>query len=254
MRRYKVPCIAFVNKCDRSGAKPSRVMDQLREKLGHNAVAMQLPVGLEADFFALGGDSLLAVEACQAIDKAFGTDGTIGLFQSAPTVGSLVALLENRAHSSVLVPLQPDGSLPPFFCVHAHMGHVLNLQVLARHFAPERPFYGIQAAGLTGERAPHASVTEMAADYVRAMQEQYPTGPYLIGGYCFGCEVAIEMARQLRESGATVAFVGLIDPDLPGYRGETRSLTEGLSKVFHMPTHRLARLCCKRSTKALCRI
>ncbi len=50
MKRYKVPCVAFVNKCDRSGANPLRVMDQLKDKLGHNAVAMQLPIGLEADF------------------------------------------------------------------------------------------------------------------------------------------------------------------------------------------------------------
>ena len=50
MKRYKVPCIAFVNKCDRSGANPERVVRQLKEKLGHNAVAMQLPIGLEADF------------------------------------------------------------------------------------------------------------------------------------------------------------------------------------------------------------
>jgi elongation factor G len=48
MKRYQVPCIAFVNKCDRSGANPFKVIEQLRTKLGHNAVAMQLPIGLEA--------------------------------------------------------------------------------------------------------------------------------------------------------------------------------------------------------------
>jgi elongation factor G len=47
MKRYKVPCIAFINKCDRSGANPFRVIHQLKEKLGHNAVAMQIPIGLE---------------------------------------------------------------------------------------------------------------------------------------------------------------------------------------------------------------
>jgi elongation factor G len=49
MKRYKVPCIAFVNKCDRSGANPFRVIGQLKTKLGHNAVAMQIPIGLEID-------------------------------------------------------------------------------------------------------------------------------------------------------------------------------------------------------------
>ena len=49
MKRYKVPCIAFINKCDRSGANPFRVIEQLKRKLGHNAVAMQIPIGLEAD-------------------------------------------------------------------------------------------------------------------------------------------------------------------------------------------------------------
>ena len=49
MKRYKAPCIAFINKCDRSGADPSRVIDQLNRKLGHNAVSMQIPIGLEGE-------------------------------------------------------------------------------------------------------------------------------------------------------------------------------------------------------------
>ncbi|HMY68626.1 MAG TPA: elongation factor G [Leptospiraceae bacterium] len=53
MRRYSVPRLAFINKLDRSGANPWRVIDQLKEKLKHNAVAMQIPIGLEADHAGL---------------------------------------------------------------------------------------------------------------------------------------------------------------------------------------------------------
>ncbi|MAD60879.1 MAG: elongation factor G [Myxococcales bacterium] len=47
MRRYNVPRVAFVNKCDRSGANPFKVCEQLREKLKHNSVMVQIPIGLE---------------------------------------------------------------------------------------------------------------------------------------------------------------------------------------------------------------
>jgi elongation factor G len=53
MKRYKVPCVAFINKCDRNGADPFRVIEQLKEKLNHNAVSLQIPIGLESDFDAL---------------------------------------------------------------------------------------------------------------------------------------------------------------------------------------------------------
>lgn len=61
MKRYNVPCIAFINKCDRSGANPFRVTEQLRSKLGHNAIALQMPIGLETDF--QGVIDLIAMKA-----------------------------------------------------------------------------------------------------------------------------------------------------------------------------------------------
>eukprot|EP00730_Choanoeca_flexa_P005797 TRINITY_DN12022_c3_g3_i4.p1 TRINITY_DN12022_c3_g3~~TRINITY_DN12022_c3_g3_i4.p1 ORF type:complete len:738 (+),score=244.60 TRINITY_DN12022_c3_g3_i4:68-2281(+) len=47
MKRYKVPAIGFINKCDRPGANPFKVIDQMRNKLRHNAAAVQIPLGLE---------------------------------------------------------------------------------------------------------------------------------------------------------------------------------------------------------------
>jgi elongation factor G len=61
MTRYKVPRIAFINKCDRTGANPERVVAQLREKLNHNAVMLQIPIGLEADL--VGVVDLITMQA-----------------------------------------------------------------------------------------------------------------------------------------------------------------------------------------------
>jgi thioesterase domain-containing protein len=58
---------------------------------------------------------------------------------------------------------------------------------------------------------PHASVEDMAADYVREIRDMQPKGPYFLGGFCFGGLVAFEMAQQLREAGEAVALLALFD-------------------------------------------
>jgi elongation factor G len=69
MNRYQVPRLAFVNKCDRAGANPERVVEQLRQKLNHNPVVLQIPIGLEGDFSGLV--DLISM-------KAFYFEGTYG--------------------------------------------------------------------------------------------------------------------------------------------------------------------------------
>ena len=68
--KYKVPRIAFVNKMDRTGARYFEVIDEIRERLGHNAVALNIPIGAEEDF--LGVIDLVSMKAIVWKDEAMG--------------------------------------------------------------------------------------------------------------------------------------------------------------------------------------
>jgi thioesterase domain-containing protein len=87
----------------------------------------------------------------------------------------------------------------------------------ARRMGKDQPIYGIQARGLSGEDRPHSSVPQMATDYVAEMRTVQPQGPYHFCAFSLGGVVALEMARQLRETGEHVSFVGLLDAYGPGY-------------------------------------
>jgi amino acid adenylation domain-containing protein len=178
------------------------------------------PIGMKDNFFDLGGHSLLAARLFAQIEQKFGKRLPLATLFQAPTVEQLSKLLRRDDWTpswSSLVPIQSNGSRPPFFCVHAHGGNVLNFNDLARHLGNDQPFFGLQAKGLDGIHPKHTSVEEMATNYLKEIREIQPAGPYLLGGYCFGGSVAFEMAQQLHAQGEKVALLAMIDSIAPGY-------------------------------------
>jgi thioesterase domain-containing protein len=151
----------------------------------------------------------------------------------------LASLLEEKESAprwSSLVAIQPSGSRPPFFCVHANGGHVLFYRDLAFHMAPDQPFYGLQSIGLDGKQPPLTRIEEMAAHYIEEIQSVQPRGPYFLGGFCLGAYIALEIAHQLQSRGEEVGLLVSINTD--GAWRKARSFRQGID--FH--TRNLARL------------
>jgi thioesterase domain-containing protein len=172
------------------------------------------PIGAQDDFFDLGGHSMLAVRMVAAIERRSGRRLPLAaLFQRA-TVEHLASLLrepEACPPESSLVPLQREGSGAPLFAVHPAGGTVFCYQLLSQHLGQDRPFYGLQAVGVDGARPPHENVQEMVSHYLAAIRTVQPHGPYLLGGWSLGGNIAFELARQLAGQGERIRLLALID-------------------------------------------
>jgi phthiocerol/phenolphthiocerol synthesis type-I polyketide synthase E len=171
-------------------------------------------IGLDQNFFDLGGDSSLAVQMFAEIERAFGVKLPLATLYEASTISELAAILFSQASKSrwsPLVAIQPNGSRPAFFCMHGAGGNVLNYRDLSRHLGGDQPFYGLQSQGLDGNCALLTKVEEMAELYLREIRRVQPHGPYFLGGYCMGGTVAYEVAQQLISQGERVAVLALFD-------------------------------------------
>jgi acyl carrier protein len=168
-------------------------------------------VGLHEDFFMLGGDSLQAVELFLQVERQLGWRHPRSVLFEAGTVAKMAQRIEESIPSPCLVPIQPRGDRPSFFCVHDGNGQVLNYRDLSRFLGKSQPFYGIQCRGLDGEEEPFTRIDDMAAHYVREIRKVQPSGPYYLGGYSFGGRVAFVMAQHFRAAGQDVALLALFD-------------------------------------------
>jgi thioesterase domain-containing protein len=95
--------------------------------------------------------------------------------------------------------------------VHGAGGNVLLFNDLARLLGPDYPFYGVQAHGMDGSRNYLKTVEEMAAHYLNEIRQLQPEGPYYLGGFCMGGQVAYEIAQMLVQEGQKVALLAMID-------------------------------------------
>lgn len=199
---------------------PRDALEQQLAKLWEKAFGIQ-PIGVRDNFFELGGHSLLAVKLFTQIQKLTGKNLPLVTLFQAPTIEQLAEILRKegwKAPWHCLVPIKPDGSKPPFFCVHGVGGNVVEYYDLAKHVEPDQPFYGIQAIGLDGSPQSEAITLERtAAIYLQEVRAFQPKGPYYLGGSSFGGLVAYEMAQQLVAAGEQVALLAMFDAGGPGY-------------------------------------
>ena len=178
------------------------------------AVFDKRPIGIEDDFFELGGTSLLAARLFAQIEEDFKLRIPLVTLVQAPTIKKLAQVIHlpgspDAWHS--LVTIQPGRIRPPLFCIHGESGNLLMYRSLALYLGQDHPIYGLQPQGLDGKQAPLTRIEDMAARYIKEIQVIQPEGPYFLAGYCMGGTIAFEMAQQLSGQGQRVDLLALLD-------------------------------------------
>ncbi|WP_037654162.1 AMP-binding protein [Streptomyces achromogenes] len=182
----------------------------------------QRDFGVTDDFFAVGGHSLLATILLTRIRKRTGVSLSLRQLLEGPRIEHLARTVRGLTGPSaeqageVLLPLRPGTPGGPLlFVVHPIGGDVLCFRELAAALPADITVLGVRSPGLeTG--TVFRTVQEMAAAYLREIQQAQPEGPYHFAAWSMGGVVAYEMARQLSIEGVGTASVTLLDSYAPG--------------------------------------
>jgi len=178
-------------------------------------------IGVHDDFFQLGGDSLQGVAMLMEVERKTGVKLPVDSMLQGPSVGRIAAMLDEgrksrrSASSFALVEIQPQGSRSRLFLVHGIGGGMLwGYANLARHLGTDQPVYAFKACD-PDQSEEFDTIEKMAAQYVQELRHLQPEGPYALGGYCFGGNVAYEMARLLDQQGQRVGLLALMNSSPP---------------------------------------
>jgi amino acid adenylation domain-containing protein len=178
------------------------------------------PVGIDDNFFDIGGHSLLAMQLVSNLKITLGIKLNLRVLFDNPTPRQLAANLDESSNWTYdpLLPLRKTGSKNPIFCVHPGGGTGTVYQNITDALPDEYPVWALQAKGLEDNEVPHTDVWEMAKEYVEAIRKIQPEGPYHLLGWSFGGTIAQEMAVQLESMSQKVELLVLLDtvakPDL----------------------------------------
>ncbi|MET8079258.1 alpha/beta fold hydrolase [Streptomyces sp. NPDC005303] len=174
-------------------------------------------VALDADYFALGGDSLGAVQLLARIHERTGVPLPLDAVLRAPTVEAMAALvrtgtLAERVPATTLVTIRGGERRPVLVCVHPIGGTVLWYRHLADALPEGVPTLGLQARGLDPALAADPDIPAMARRYIAdTVAAAHAPSDVVLVGYSFGGLVAHEMACQLADAGTPPAGVLLLD-------------------------------------------
>ncbi len=192
--------------------------DHERELLAIWQEVLEIPkIGIDDDFFELGGTSLQALMMFARIETRLGFSLSPTTIVQAPTVARLAEFIRATTGitaSQSLVPLRASGTGLPLFLVHGRYCFVMNYSQLVSDLKGDRPVFGLQPPPLDGKHGISRTIESMATNYVTEIRRVQPRGPYSLAGHSFGGRMSFEIAQQLVREGERVSFLGLMDTTL----------------------------------------
>jgi acyl-CoA synthetase (AMP-forming)/AMP-acid ligase II/thioesterase domain-containing protein len=193
-------------------------------------------VTVDDDFFASGGDSLLAMEMLLEVERIVGRAVPETILFGAETVRQFAARVSAPTDAPATPFFQPHacGNRSPLYFFNGDLvsGHA-SMRRMVELLGPDYPIISINPHGLRGEPIP-TSIEAMAADRLPFILAKQSSSPFLLGGKCNGAMVAFEVARLLMAAGHKVDLVTLVDPPTVSARPIPRAIL-GLLKPLVSP-------------------